>query len=54
MDPNNFVKVAEGTYDETYETKPEHNNQFNNFKQRTYDYEELEEALFNHKSSTYG
>lgn len=48
--PNNFPKVLDGNYDNRTRTEnvPSHikkNNKFNNFNQRTYDFDELEKEL---------
>ena len=43
INPNNFVKVLEGKYDERHDKKPTKNN--NNFERRHYDMDDLESKL---------
>ena len=43
INPNNFVKVLEGKYDERHDKKPTKNN--NNFERRQYDMDDLESKL---------
>lgn len=44
INPNNFVKVLEGKYDERHDKKPATKNN-NNFERRHYDMDDLESKL---------
>jgi len=43
VDINNYLKVTEGNYAEKFKAK----NKFNNFDQRSYDFDTMEDILFN-------
>ena len=47
LQPDNFIAVYEDTYAEAYAPPPNKQNAFHNFSQRTYDYDLLEEELYN-------
>ena len=44
--PDNFIKVKEGTYTDSYKDLTFGHTGFSNFDQRTYDYDDLERRLF--------